>query len=62
MDREQILDTIRKLAQSQGSYGRLYRAIMELKEDDFDAYEDAMSELEELDFKSAADLVLYIEG
>lgn len=36
MKREEIMETIKSLASSQGLYGRLYRDLMELDEDEYD--------------------------
>lgn len=61
MDREAILDTIASLAQSQGFYGRLLRAIMEVKEADEERYEEFMQALEAQNFADPVDMVLYFE-
>lgn len=52
MNREQILDCLQELAQSQGFYGRLLR----------DMSEEFLSELEAQKFGDMLDLVLYIES
>ena len=59
MKREEIMETIKSLASSQGLYGRLYRDLMELDEDE---YEQVMLELESQNFKDEVDLVMFIEG
>lgn len=59
MDRNQIMDTFRSLARSQGFYGRLVRQIESLSESDRDTL---MSSLEEKNFVDSVDLVMYIEG
>lgn len=59
MNREQIIDTFRSLAMSQGFYGRLLRGINEMDEDDREEY---LSYLESLNFADELDLILYIEG
>lgn len=59
MKREQILETIRMLAHSQGFYGRLYNNLMEMDED---SYEDTMTFLESQNLKDAVDLVMMLEG
>ena len=59
MEREEIMETIKSLASSQGLYGRLYRDLMEL---DKDEYEQVMLELESQNFKDEVDLVMFIEG
>lgn len=53
MNKEEILETIRKLSCSQGFYGRLYE---EIKDN-----EKALSYLEKQNFKDAVDLVLFLE-
>lgn len=59
MDRNQIMDTFRSLARSQGFYGRLVRQIESLSESDRDTL---MSSLEEKNFVDSVDLIMYIEG
>ena len=61
MKREQIINTIKNLSLSQGFYGRLYRAIEDAKENNPDAYESFMEELESQNFSDAVDLVIYLE-
>jgi len=61
MKRVQIISIIKDLARSQGFYGRLYRAIEDAKENNPDAYEDFMTELEAQNFSDSLDLVLYLE-
>ena len=58
MKRNEILEVIKSLATSQGFYGRLYNTIMSLDIEDFEL---VMSELEEQNFKTSLDLVLYLE-
>lgn len=59
MKREEIMETIKSLASSQGLYSRLYRDLMELDED---KYNEVMTELESQNFKDAVDLIMFIEG
>ncbi|MCI7555078.1 MAG: hypothetical protein MST00_06575 [Tenericutes bacterium] len=59
MKREEIMETIKSLASSQGFYGRLYRDLMELDEDEYD---EVMTELESQNFKDGVDLVMFIES
>ena len=61
MNREDILNAIRMLAQSQGFYGRLLARILEVKEYDPDTYEEFMAELEAQNFGDPVDMVLYFE-
>ena len=58
MDREQILDVFRSLACSQGFYGRLLRDIYE-DEEWGNAY---LKHLEEQNFSTELDLILFIES
>lgn len=58
MKREQILNTILMLAQSQGFYGRLYCDIMDANEEDRDCF---LSELEAQNFSNELDLIYYFE-
>lgn len=58
MKRNEILAEIKMLAASQGFYTRLYNTIMSLDIEDFEL---VMSELEEQNFKTSLDLVLYLE-
>lgn len=61
MDRNKILSTIFDLGYSQGFYGRLYRDLVNLKNNDEDTYEEIMTNLEAQNFSSAVDLVLFLE-
>lgn len=54
MTREEILENIKMLAQSQGYYGRLLRAI----EED----ETILDTLEEQNFNDVVDMVLFLES
>ena len=58
MSRQQILDTFRSLAKSQGFYGRLLDYIDSMDEGERDTY---LLDLERQNFKDAVDLVLYLE-
>lgn len=61
MKMSEILDTIRSLACSQGMYGRLYRDIMELKEDDEESYSDLVDTLESKNFTDSLDFIMWYE-
>lgn len=61
MDREQILQVILELAQSQGFWGRLYDHLAKLKKYQPDSYEDYMTMLESKKFGDAVDVVLFFE-
>ena len=58
MKREEIMETIKTLASSQGLYSRLYRDLMELDEDEYD---EVMTKLESQNFKDGVDLIMSIE-
>jgi len=62
MNREQILKTIAGLARSKGFYGRLLISLSNLKSNDPEKYEKAMSELEAKNFKDELELILYLEA
>ena len=59
MKREEIMETIKTLASSQGLYSRLYRDLMALDEDE---YNEVMTELESQNFKDGIDLIMFIES
>lgn len=61
MKRDEIINTIASLANSQGFYGRLLRDLIELKENYPDTYEETMESLEAQNFKDTLDLVMFIE-
>lgn len=62
MNREQIMEAIRQLAHSQGSYGRFYRYLCEMREEDPDRFDEVMTMLEDENFKDAVDLIMYLES
>lgn len=62
MNREQIMEAIRQLAHCQGTYTRFYRDLCEMREEDPERFDKAMTMLEEKNFKDAVDLVLYLES
>lgn len=59
MNREQIIETIIMLANSQGFYSRLYKALCEAKEEYRECF---LERLVEQNFKDAVDLVSYFEN
>lgn len=61
MNRDEILATIRNLANIQGFYGRLYNAFMTVKANKPENYELIMEKLEAQNFEDATELVLYFE-
>ena len=58
MNRQEILDAIKFLASSQGSYKRLY----DILSDKSSESEEFLDKLESLNFKDTVDLVMYLEG
>ena len=62
MKKEEILNAIKMLANSQGFYGRLYNNLMELKEENEEEYNELMQNLENEQFSDVVDLVMYIEN
>ena len=62
MKRKEILETIRRLAESQGFYGRLYQNLVDLREESLGKYDKFMEILEKENFKDSVDLILYFEG
>ena len=56
MKKQEILDTIKMLAKSQGFYGRLYEQIMTAENKD-----EILEELENKEFKDTLDLVFFFE-
>lgn len=61
MKRDEIIDTIASLANSQGFYGRLLRNLIELKQEYPETYEETMESLEAKNFKDTLDLVMFLE-
>ena len=58
MNKEQILNSIKTMAASQGFYGRLYERLT----DGSDEANESMDMLESQNFKDIVDLVLFIES
>lgn len=58
MNKQEILNSIKSLASSQGFYGRLYEQLTDESEDS----ERFLSELEAQNFKDSVDLILYLES
>lgn len=58
MNFNEVLDTIKMLANSQGFYGRLYRNIMELPADELESLKEDWTGK----FNDALDFIMYIEG
>ena len=61
MDREQIMQVIRTLANSQGLYGRLLYDIQELQNNNPEEADRLFSILEAQKFNDELDIILYFE-
>lgn len=61
MERNEIIATIKNLANIQGFYGRLYTAIINLMAEKPARYEKLMETLEAEHFNDATELVLFFE-
>ena len=61
MSREQIMLVIRRLASSQGFYGRLLHNIQELQKNDPEEADRVFSVLEAQKFNDVLDVILYFE-
>lgn len=59
MKEKEILEALRQLARSQGSYGRLLDSIQDLPKHD---YRELFDILEAQNFSDPVDLILYVEG
>ena len=57
-----ILKSIKELAQSQGFYGRLYERLCEIRDNDTEAWEDVVYKLEAQHFNDSLDMVLFFEA
>ena len=62
MKMNDILNAIRELASSQGFYGRLYRDLTELQQNDLEQYNSIKEELESQNFHDTLDLIIYLES
>lgn len=62
MKREEILRLFRSLSKGNGYYGRLVKDLEELKEINPKYYEDIMIDLENQNFQTPLDVVLFVEG
>lgn len=59
---DDVFDVIYSLSHSQGFYGRLLRALEELRNEDEDTWNNFVTEIESQEFTSPLDVVLYFEG
>lgn len=58
MNKEQILDSIRSLAASQGFYGRLYDTLTDGSEQS----DEFLATMEEQNFNDMVDMVMWLES
>lgn len=61
MKEKEIMEIIRRLGRSQGFYGRLYENFKALQQEAPTTYKKYMEELEDENFETILDLVLYFE-
>lgn len=61
MKMKEILNTIKDLASSQGSYGRLFEDLKQLQESDPEEYERLAEDWEKEGFETTLDLILFLE-
>lgn len=61
MNRDEIMDTIKMLASSQGFYSRMYSSLCEMRDNDPDEFDRNMTILEEQNFGDAVDMVMFFE-
>lgn len=59
---EDCIEVIRKLSNAQGFYSRLYRDLMNIKDNDPDKYQDVLDEFASHHFSDNVDFILWIEG
>ena len=57
----EIMNEIKSLAMSQGFYGRLYRALINIKNSDPEQWETVKTELESQEFANTLDMIFYFE-
>lgn len=58
MNKQEILNAVKSLAQSQGFYGRLYEALTSGTEE----AEEALDQMVEQNFKDSVDMVMWLES
>ena len=62
MKREEILRLFKSLSKSNGYYGRLLADLNELSQINPESYESIMLDLENQNFQTPLDVVLFVEG
>lgn len=61
MDIDDILDSIKGLARSQGYYGRLYEHLIDIRDNDDEKWQNVVEQLEAQHFRTSLDMVLFFE-
>lgn len=62
MTRQQILDTIKDLAHSQGLYSRIHKILLKMQENEPEMFDLYMNHLVNQQFQDPVDLVLFFES
>lgn len=62
MSFDEVMDVIRSLARSQGSYGRLYYSILEMKKNNPDEYAYFKADIAGQGFTDIVDVIMYFES
>lgn len=62
MKREEILRLFKSLSKSNGYYGRLLADLNDLSQINPESYESIMLDLENQNFQTPLDVVLFVEG
>lgn len=62
MSFDEVMDVIRSLARSQGSYGRLYYSILEMKKDNPEEYAYFKEDIAGQMFTDIIDVIMYFES
>ena len=62
MKRIEMINIIRELAHSQGTYSRMYHDLMTFAKNDPITFNDVMAEWESMEFSSALDFILWLES
>ena len=61
MKMNEIMNFINEMSKQQGFYGRLYRQLIDIKENDKDTYSEIVEQLEAQNFTDTLDIVMYFE-
>jgi len=61
MSIDDVMENVEQLSHSQGFYGRLYERLCEIRDNEPDAWDKVVTDLEAQHFRTALDMVLYFE-